>query len=311
MPERVAVLASLVLMFVTASYLSSDGGVHNRLGACRGDEVWLESHWSDSRSRVLVVSGTRVRPGREGLEWFSADAAPADGVRVLLGERDDLWWWAVIVSDEVAKAEPDAWLELRGLLPMLIDSSSAETAMVFHALGVAEWHWAHRFCPRCGGNFVERESGHVLHCADCGRDHFPRTDPAVIMLVTDAADRALLGRQTAWPTGRWSTLAGFVEPGETLEDAVRREVLEETGVVVGDVSYFGSQPWPLPASLMVGFTGRAATTAIEVDNRELEAARWWSREEVRSAVGDRTFVMPPGVSISSSLITAWYGEEMG
>ena len=141
-------------------------------------------------------------------------------------------------------------------------------------------------CPRCGGRLEPRQAGHVLRCPTCGRDQFPRSDPAVIMIVTDGEpgtpeERCLLGRSPAWPPGRYSTLAGFVEPGETMEDAVRREVHEETGVRVGEVAYFGSQPWPLPASLMIGFTGRATHTEIDVDGSEIEDARWFTREQMR------------------------------
>ncbi len=149
------------------------------------------------------------------------------------------------------------------------------------AQALVEWHRAHRFCPRCGGGLVVGGGGYVLTCESCGRQQFPRTDPAVIMLVTDG-DRALLGRQAAWPAGRYSTLAGFVDPGESLEQAVAREVMEEAGVEVTDVTYFGNQPWPFPSSLMIGFFARAVTTDIEVDGDELEAARWFTREEMRA-----------------------------
>lgn len=185
-----------------------------------------------------------------------------------------------------------------------------ELALIVQAVGLAEWHLAHQHCPRCGGVLQARDAGNVLRCADCGRDQFPRTDSAVIMLITDSEDRALLGRQPSWPQGRWSTLAGFVEPGETLEDGVRREVFEEAGVVVGEVTYVASQPWPLPASLMLGFTGKALTTEIHVDGEELQDARWWSRDDALAAAQDGSFVVPPGISISRSLITGWYGEDL-
>jgi hypothetical protein len=130
--------------------------------------------------------------------------------------------------------------------------SSADAALVVQAQALAEWHRSHRFCPRCGGRLAVSGGGYVLTCESCERQQFPRTDPAVIMLVTDG-ERALLGRQAAWPPGRFSTLAGFVDPGESLEQAVAREVMEEAGIEVGDVSYFGNQPWPFPSSLMIGF----------------------------------------------------------
>ena len=144
---------------------------------------------------------------------------------------------------------------------------------------------------------------------------FPRTDPAVIMVVTSGEpgsedERCLLGRQAVWPAGRFSTLAGFCEPGETLEDAVRREVLEETGVVVGDVEYFGNQPWPLPASLMLGMIGRAVSTDITVDEHEIEEARWFTRTEMKTLAEAGTLVLPGGVSISRSLVEHWYGGPL-
>ena len=150
-----------------------------------------------------------------------------------------------------------SWFPLRGLLPHLADQSLSGAPLVFHALGLAEWLFATRFCPRCGGALEPRAAGHELVCSLCERVQFPRTDPAVIMIVTygepgSEDERCLLGRQAIWPEGRYSTLAGFCEPGESLEDAVRREVAEEVGVRVGAVEYFGNQPWPLPASLMVG-----------------------------------------------------------
>ena len=287
---------------------------HDRLGPFRRDEAWLEERWEDTRSRVLVVSGTRVRPGDGGIEWLPATEAP-DGVRVLLGERAGTTWWAVIVDPSLAQQEPDRWLPLRGLLPHLSGEGSSAAPLVLHALGLAEWHWATRFCPRCGGTLASRSAGHELLCTGCGKPQFPRSDPAVIMLVTagepgGADERCLLGRHSVWSEGRFSTLAGFCEPGESLEDAVRREVAEETGVVVGEVTYFGNQPWPLPSSLMLGFHGRALTEEIALDDDELEEARWFTREQMRREAGAGTLVLPGGVSISRSLVEHWYGGPL-
>ncbi len=204
---------------------------------------------------------------------------------------------------------------LEVLLPALADDALAYAPLVFHALGLAEWLFVTRFCPRCAGELEPRRSGHELVCTQCGKPQFPRTDPAVIMVVTSGEpgsddERCLLGRQAIWPEGRFSTLAGFCEPGETLEDAVRREVLEETGVHVGAVDYFGNQPWPLPASLMLGFVARAESTAIEVDREELEDARWFTRAEMREQAEAGSLVLPGGVSISRSLIEHWYGGPL-
>lgn len=317
---------------MTYPHLSLIADPHDRLGLQRTDESWLEEQWRDPGSRVLVISGTRVRPGAEGIEWVPSEMAP-DGVRLLLGERGGTTWWGVIVGGEVAKGEPDRWLPLRGLLPFLLDASSASSTqgeqqaadglavplnvapLVFHALGLAEWHWSHRHCPRCGGRLIPRAAGHEQVCESCGKPQFPRSDPAVIMLITagepgSADERCLLGRGATWPEGRFSTLAGFCEPGESLEDAVRREVLEETGVAVGEVTYFGNQPWPLPSSLMIGFHGRALSEDIRLEDTEVAEALWLTREEMRRGAEDGSLVLPGGVSISRSLIEAWYGGPL-
>jgi NAD+ diphosphatase len=263
---------------------------------------------------VLVVSGTRIHPEDGAIPWVRPDQAP-EGLRVLLGEHDDRAWFAVITGPELAGEAKHEWFPLRGLLPHLADDALASAPLVFHALGLAEWLFVTRYCPRCGGHLQPQASGHELLCEDCGRSQFPRTDPAVIMVVTSGEpgsedERCLLGRQAIWPQGRFSTLAGFCEPGETLEDAVRREVLEETGVVVGDVEYFGNQPWPLPASLMLGFIGRAISTEIQVDNDELDDARWFTRAEMKAEAEAGSLVLPGGVSISRSLVEHWYGGPL-
>lgn len=285
----------LRIPFATSSY--------DRVAYHRVDDEWLRQAWASPQARAITLAGSRVLTNG-AVVWRSPGETPY-GVRVLLGETDEHISFAVLGAADLAV--DDTWVGLRGLLGIM---DADEAPYIAHAVGLAEWHRAVRHCPRCGAALESRSAGHVLHCAECGRDQFPRTDPAVIMLITDGEDRALLGRQPIWPAGRWSTLAGFVEPGETLEDAVRREVFEESGVVVGEVDYVGSQPWPLPASLMLGFVGRATTTDIRVDGDELEAARWWSRDEMRAALDSGEVVVPAGVSISRSLILGWYGEEI-
>ena len=285
---------------------------HNRMGLRRTDEDWLAERMADPTTRVLVVAGNRLRPVDGAVEWVSPDRAPA-GTLVLLGDADDVVHLAVVVAPEDTPGDPEEWVPLRSVLTTVADHAPDQAPLLMHAIGLAEWHHATKFCPRCGGSLVSRAAGHELRCTQCDRAQFPRTDPAVIMAITigEGDDEAiLLGRNRAWPPGRWSTLAGFCEPGETLEDSVRREVDEEVGVRVGEVSYFGSQPWPLPASLMLGFTGRALTTEIDVDGAEIEEARWWTRAEFVAAARSGELMVPRGISISSSLIESWFGRPL-
>jgi NAD+ diphosphatase len=277
---------------------------HERVGGRRTDEAWLTEKWADPVTRVLVLAGGRFPLTDDGraVGWVAPDTAP-EGQRLLLGERDGIVHFAVLPRDFRA---PDDWGTLRTAGPHL---AREDAALVVQAQALAEWHRGHRFCARCGGGLDVHGGGYVLRCTRCGHQHFPRTDPAVIMLVTDG-ERALLGRQPSWPPGRYSTLAGFVDPGKSLEQAVVREVAEEAGVEVGEVSYFGNQPWPFPSSLMVGFFARATTTTVTVDGEELEDARWFTREEVRAGAEDGSLVLPGGISISRSLIEAWYGGPL-
>ncbi len=184
-----------------------------------------------------------------------------------------------------------------GLLPQ------DEAGLLAYARAMVLWRRRHRYCGSCGAPARSESAGHVMKCTDpaCGAEQFPRLDPAIIVLVTDG-ERALLGRQAAWPAGRYSTIAGFVEPGESLEDAVAREVLEETGVTVLDADYHSSQPWPFPSSLMIGFTARAVADAVPRADEELEDVRWFTREQIASG----TPGLPPPQSVSFRLIADWY-----
>ena len=277
---------------------------HERVGERRTDDAWLAEAWAAPTTLVLPMAGARfpLADGGTALGWRAPADVPA-GDRIFLGMQDDAARFAVRLNDDAAGED---WTVLRGTLHLI---GAKDAGIAVHAVGMAEWLRAHRYCPRCGGALEVRAAGHVLHCTGCGRQQFPRTDPAVIMLVTDG-DRALLGRQAAWPAGRYSTLAGFVEPGESLEDAVRREVAEEVGVRVGEVRYFGNQPWPLPASLMVGFFAMAESTEIEVDADEIESARWFTREQMLAEAEAGTLQVPAGISISRSLVEAWYGGPL-
>lgn len=309
---------------MTSAHQRLHDRAHDRLALRRSDEDWVSERWADPRSRVLVVARTKVA---SPLRWLSPAEVP-DGHRLLLGEQAGVTYFAVIVGKDQAGED---WRPLRGLLPELVEAAvlpsgvqesdgrpgaapHASASLVLHAIGMAEWLAATRFCTRCGGPLVLQASGHVLACSD-GHQHFPRTDPAVIMLITQgepgsAEEACLLGRKAEWPAGRFSTLAGFCEPGESLEDAVRREVAEEAGVVVGEVSYVGNQPWPLPASLMLGYTGVAETREISLNDDELAEARWFTRADLLTGAESGQLVMPGGVSISRSLIEGWMGRAL-
>ena len=185
-----------------------------------------------------------------------------------------------------------------------------DAGLLTHAVALANWHAVAGFCSRCGAPTEPETAGHSRRCTAEGSEHFPRCDPAVIMLVTDPDDRCLLARNAQWPKGRVSVLAGFVEPGESAEQAVAREVHEETGVVVSTVTYAGSQPWPMPHNLMLGFRAEATGTDITVDAEEIEEAAWYSRDDLRAALVSGELVMPPSLSISRWLIETWYGADL-
>ncbi|WP_029291046.1 NAD(+) diphosphatase [Cellulomonas sp. HZM] len=203
--------------------------------------------------------------------------------------------------------QPPGWVSLRrtGAALSPLDAGLATAAVALDA-----WHTRHPRCPRCGAPTTSTQAGWVRRCTQDGSEHYPRTDPAVIMAVVDADDRLLLGHARAWEAHRFSTLAGFVEPGESLEHAVRREVLEEVGVVVGDVQYRGSQPWPFPASLMVGFVAHASSTALTPDGDELEGARWFTRDELAAAVREGDVIPPGPSSIARALVEDWFGGAL-
>lgn len=202
--------------------------------------------------------------------------------------------------------ERGRFTELRAIGPVMADQ---DASVLSYARGMCHWHRRHVFCGACGHRTRPIQGGHVRRCTNeqCGIHHFPRTDPAIIVLVNDR-DHCLLGRKPQWPTGRFSTIAGFVEPGEAVEQAVVREVREETAIEVGEVSYHSSQPWPFPGSVMLGFHARAAGRgSIELLDGELEEARWFERREVEQAL-NRTgpLRLPPGISIARRLIEDWY-----
>jgi NAD+ diphosphatase len=288
--------------------------VLDRAADRRRDLDWLEKAWAAPDTQVAAVAGDKlqVTAERTALNLVHPSEAP-DGVRVFLGidresgagqTADGRAVFAVLVPGDA----DESYAGLREIGAVLNDR---EAGLAVNVIGLSNWHKVHTHCANCGEHTEVVDAGHVRQCPECGLSHFPRSDPAIIVLVTDDQDRALLGRNEAWPEGRYSTLAGFVEPGESLEAAVRREVLEETGVVVGpEVEYAGSQPWPLPSSLMLGFYAKAASTDIEVDADEIAEARWFTREDLRALVEAGAMALPGNISISRCLIEGWYGEEL-
>jgi len=279
------------------------GAALDRVSTRRGDADWVARAAADPAARALVTVGGELvlGAGAAPLEAPVAAVAPLDGTEpVLLGLRDG---HALFAIEAAAAPDGGRLASLREVAPAL---SQAEGATIAYATALGNWHRTHRFCAACGAPTEVREAGFQRVCPACGAHHFPRTDPVVIMLVADpAADRVLLGRQAAWPPGRYSCLAGFVEPGEALEEAVAREVAEEADVAVDEVRYRSSQPWPFPASLMLGFTCRYAGGEPRVVDGELEDVRWFPRAEL--VAGDA--VLPPPHAIARRLIDDWLEED--
>lgn len=271
-------------------------------------------------AQVLLVRGAELAVVRgDGTVRLdlrpAADLAQVRGLRLFLGE-DPRRVLALVLGDAAAEVDIEGvptgpldvagadWATLREVGHLLDDR---DAGLATTAVGLAAWHERHPRCPRCGGPTEPTQGGWVRRCVLDGSDHYPRTDPAVIMAVTDDDDRLLLGHAAHWPQRRFSTLAGYVEPGESLEAAVRREVAEETAVVVGEVVYRGSQPWPFPASLMLAFTARARTTAVRVDGVEVTEARWFTRRELERAVAEGDVLLPMRSSVARVLIEEWFG----
>ncbi|MFQ5786289.1 MAG: NAD(+) diphosphatase [Alphaproteobacteria bacterium] len=296
------------------------GGTLDRVARRRGDAAWLAERRTDPESRYVALwRGLCLVDGEDPPRAVLLAPVALDGLLsdeatvVLLGETNGAARFAVDLAAPAADptegplAGCGAFRDLRGFGGLMPPD---EAALLAYARGLTRWHARHRFCGVCGAPTGSRQAGHLRLCSDpaCAATHFPRTDPAVIMVVSDG-ERCLLGRQKDWPPGLYSALAGFVEPGESLEEAVAREVMEETGIAVEDVRYHSSQPWPFPASLMLGFHARAATTRIDIARDELEDARWFHRDAlVRPAEG---FRLPRPDSIARRLVEDWISGKAG
>jgi NAD+ diphosphatase len=269
------------------------GGVLDRVSERRSDESWVAERLSDPASRAVVAGrdGVLVEGDRVARVPLREAAEP-----VLLGVEDGAALFAVEARDGDS---------LMGLREAAATLAQDEGGLAAYAAALRNWHRTHRHCARCGARTEPSDAGHVRACPSCSAHHHPRTDPVVIMLVEDG-DRLLLGRQAAWPAGVYSALAGFVEHGESLEEAVAREVSEEAGVTVQDVRYVASQPWPFPTTLMLGFVARWAAGEPHARDDELEEVRWFSRAELEDAVAGRGPVaLPPPLAIARRLIEGW------
>ncbi len=287
-------------------------GTYDRAALHREDSEWLAEAWL--HSRVIPISPEATTPVNQGdgvVRLALREPSTVDGARPrrFLGLVDDVPYFTVTLDDDSS-----GWATLREVGAAVDD---VHAALLTSAVALEQWHARHQHCPRCGAITSETEAGWTRTCPNDGSQHFPRTDPAVIMVVHDGADLCLLGRGHSWGEGRFSTLAGFVEPGESLEAAVAREVFEEVGVSVRDVRYIASQPWPFPSSLMVGFVARVdGHPPLHLDPKEMAEAYWFSRDEVRQAVAwtdrgetpdpeARLRGVSPPLSISRYLIDGW------
>jgi NAD+ diphosphatase len=276
---------------------------HDRAAERRTDQAWLDAAWE--RGLALVVTPeymTAVVSAAAGdaLVLRPAASVPAAAERYFLGLVGTDPVFAVRAPRDLTG---DRWVDLREIGAALDDR---DAGLLTAAVALARWHDRHHRCPIDGTPTDLVNGGWVRRCPADGSEHFPRTDPAVIMLVHDGADRCVLGRQAEWPEGRFSILAGFVEPGESAEAAVAREVDEEVGLAVTDVTYAGSQPWPFPSSLMLGYTARALGSELTLRDGELAEARWFTRDEIRSGTGPAR--LPPPVSIAHRIISDWIAQ---
>lgn len=280
-------------------------GALDRADGLRHSVDWVAGQWVRAEARVLHVDD-------EGRVATDEDANRPVGVRamgaydpqrhILLGLSDGAPWFAAPGESD----GPAASLRHLGAV-----CSGVDLEVAVGAVALTAWHRMEPHCSSCGTRTEMTNGGVNRRCPACDRVHFPRQDPAVIVAVLDAEDRILLGRQPTWDAGRMSVLAGFVEAGESLEQAVHREIAEESGVRLGDIRYVGSQPWPFPRSLMVGFVARARSADLRIDQQEIEYASWFTRAELDAALADGTVQMPGAASIAHRLITRWREGTLG
>ena len=290
----------------------------DRAGELRVNQDTLDQLWQ--RAQILQFAEGRIAAVDSKLSLISAEQVAAhiaahtftEGSRYFLGldlhtKAPFFAWdteWVGTIDDEVKEVGFSTVREIGSLL------SEQELEISLHAMGLSNWHRAHPRCPRCGGATRVDLGGAARTCDADGSQHHPRTDSAVIVLVKDRSDRILLGHQPIWPEGRFSTFAGFLEPGETFEQCVAREVLEESAVVVTELNYLGSQPWPFPASIMIAF--EAVTDNPERaqgDGQEITEVKWFTRAQLMAAAKDGSLLLPPSISVARKMIERWLGES--
>ena len=289
----------------------------DRMSDRRGDSAWLAELLRHPASRLIPVWRSRnlVVEGEtpEAVFLECSESLTGNGAAVFLGLMQDTAYFAADLSHVEEGNLPaiaggrGRFVDLRAVGAIM---DRQHGALLAYARGIAHWHSRHRFCAVCGSPSVSAEAGHMRKCTNpaCGAEHFPRTDPAVIMLVTHG-DKCLLARNRRFPLPMYSTLAGFVEPGESLEEAVTREVYEESRIRVTEVRYQSSQPWPFPSSIMLGFRATALNTDIHIDGTELMDAGWFDRAQLRAKHDPDRFRVPRGDSIARRLIEDWMAEQ--
>jgi len=274
-----------------------NGSDLDRVTEQRGDPEWVQAAWTDPDAVLLGVGSASVEADANGaLLTRRPDADFDPELHYLLGRIDGRPWFATRLQAEEG---------LTALRTVMDGLPEAGLQAAFTAVGLATWHDVSRFCPRCGSHTRAVHGGQSRTCTACGLELYPRTDPAVIVAMVDPDNRLLLGRQPVWAPGRYSVFAGFVEVGESLEQTVHREMAEEVGLELTGVTYLGSQPWPFPRSLMVGFLAHATGDEPVPAVGEIELARWFTHDELVAAMAAGDVVLPPFTSIARRMIESW------
>jgi NAD+ diphosphatase len=292
----------------------------DRVAERRSESAWIAEQARSAEARYLLLDSAGeafMRRDHAALRWLDVNEREqllGELPSSLLGIADQRPHFMLLLDDstDVSTLENVLDAHRMSLRSAGLQLSADEAGLFAYAKGLAHWQHETQYCARCGAPLHLVAAGHRAQCAnpDCAHLHFPRTDAAVIMLV-EHEGACLLGRQAGWPPGRYSTLAGFVEPGESLEDAVRREVAEESGVIVDEVRYHSSQPWPLPASLMVGFIATAVSREIAMRDHELEDARWFTPQQIVDGLADGSFLPSTALSVSYQLLAYWLQQRAG